>query len=93
MAYYEKHPWGLVIAGLALFLMIIFLAIMITAVSAQQIDKERAAGAVPALIAQRNNAMDALAVCQGDMQTLQKKLSDTEELLKAKTKELEEKTK
>lgn len=67
--------------------------ILVATANTQQIDKDRAAGAVPTLIAQRNNAMDALAVCQGDMQTLQKKLSDTEELLKTKTKELEEKTK
>jgi hypothetical protein len=73
--------------------MVVCLAATITAACAQQIDKDRAANAVPALVQQRNSAMDALAVCQGDMQAMQKRLSDAEEALKAKTKELEEKSK
>jgi hypothetical protein len=69
--------------------LILVFVLLTTAAFAQQIDKDRAAGAVPSLVQQRNNAMDALAVCNGDVASLQQKLLETQTLLKAKSDELE----
>jgi hypothetical protein len=50
----------------------------------QQLDQVRASAALPYMSQQRNFAMDALAVCNGDLQTLQQKLKEAEDKLKTK---------
>lgn len=48
--------------------------IVVTLALAQDIDRTRAA--LPALVEQRNNAMDAAALCQGDVALLKQQLAD-----------------
>ena len=71
-------------------IIIVFLS---TPALADQID--RRVQAIPALIEQRNGAMDAAAVCVGDLQSLQKEnaalKAENDQLKKQETKKGEDK--
>jgi hypothetical protein len=49
---------------------------------AQQVEEARVAGAAGFLIQQRNAALDNLALCNFDLQTVQRKLAEAEAELK-----------
>jgi hypothetical protein len=49
---------------------------------AQQVEEARVAGAAGFLIQQRNVALDNLALCSFDLQTVQRKLAEAESELK-----------
>lgn len=65
---------------------VILASVLAVPAYAQQADYSRSAAAIPALVEQRNNALDGLALCQGDLGTVQKKLKQAEEALKDKDK-------
>jgi hypothetical protein len=53
-----------------------------TCAFAQQVEEARVAGAAGFLIQQRNGALDNLALCNFDLQTVQRKLAEAEAELK-----------
>jgi hypothetical protein len=57
----------------SLFLVV---ACMIVSAIAEDTASDRARAALPALVEQRNNAMDAAALCQGDVALLKQQLAD-----------------
>ena len=56
---------------------------MITPALAQQDDTVRVRAAVPALMQQRNAAMDAAALCEGDSSLLKARIAELEKQLAA----------
>ena len=62
-------------------LAILVLAFPVSAL-AQQVEEARVAGAAGFLIQQRNLALDNLALCSFDLQTMQRKLTEAESELK-----------
>jgi len=52
---------------------------LVVAIADESADRARAA--LPALVEQRNNAMDAAALCQGDVSILRAQLADAQKQL------------